>query len=92
MRAYGTTTRFRALVSEPEPGRVLVEENVEPAPGKTAFTVEKSASGLGTTVTFRTEMTSRDGLFGALERFLSTRLLQKLYAEELTLLAARAKG
>lgn len=92
VRAYGTTTRFRALVSEPEPGRVLVEENVEPAPGKTAFTVEKSASGLGTTVTFRTEMTSRDGLFGALERFLSTRLLQKLYAEELALLAARAKG
>jgi hypothetical protein len=37
-------------------------------------------------------MTSRDGLFGALERFLSTRLLQKLYAKELALLAARAKG
>jgi hypothetical protein len=91
VRAYGTTTRFRSLVSEPDPGRVLVEENVEPAPGKTTFTVVKSASGRGTTVTFRTEMTSRSGPFGALERFLSRRLLKKMYAEELSLLAARAE-
>jgi hypothetical protein len=90
VRAYGATTRFRSLVSEPEPGRVLVEENVEPAPGKTTFTVEKRASGRGTTVTFTTEMTSHDGLFGAVERFLSRRLLRRLYAEELALLGARA--
>lgn len=91
VRALGQTQRFRAFVTEPEPGRVLVEENVEPAPSKTTFTVVKSASGQGTTVSFRTEMTSRPGLFGALERFVSKRLMKKMYAEELTLLAACAK-
>ena len=91
VRALGQTQHFRAFVTEPEPGRVLVEENVEPAPSKTTFTVVKSASGTGTTVTFRTEMTSRPGLLGAVERFVSKRLMQKMYAEELALLALRAR-
>jgi hypothetical protein len=91
VRAYGATTHFRSIVSEPEPGRVLVEENLEPAPGKTTFTVVGNPASRRTTVTFRTEMTSRSGLAGAVERFLSTRLLRKMYAEELRLLAARAR-
>ena len=92
VRAYGTTTRFKSVISEPEPERVLVEENIEPAPARTTFTVVKNASSPGTTVTFTTEMTSRGGLVGALERFLSRRLLRRLYAEELALLAARAEA
>jgi Polyketide cyclase / dehydrase and lipid transport len=88
-RAYGQTQRFRAIVTEPEPGRVLVEENVEPTPSKTTFIVERAGSG--SDVTFVTDMTtSKDGLLGSLERYLSTRLLRKAYAEELSLLAARA--
>jgi hypothetical protein len=71
VRALGQTQRFRGFVTEPEPGRVLVEEYVEPAPSKTTFLVEKSPSGSGTRVTFTTEMTSRKGLAGALERFVS---------------------
>jgi hypothetical protein len=77
VRALGQTQRFRALVTEPEPGRVLVEE--------------KNPSGTGTRVTFTTEMTSRKGLAGVLERFISTRLMKKMYAEELALLALRAR-
>jgi hypothetical protein len=91
VRALGQTQRFRGFVTEPEPGRVLVEEYVEPAASKTTFLVEKSPSGTGTRVTFTTEMTSRKGLAGALERFVSTRFMKKLYAEELALLAARAR-
>lgn len=91
VHALGQTQRFRGSVSEPEPGRVLVEEYVEPAASKTTFLVEKSPSGSGTRVTFTTEMTSRDGLVGSLERFVSTRFMKKLYAEELALLAARAR-
>jgi hypothetical protein len=90
VRALGQTQRFRAFVTEPEPGRVLVEENVEPAPSKTTFLVEERPGGRGTRVTFTTEMTSRPGPLGALERFVSTRLMKKMYAEELALLALRA--
>jgi hypothetical protein len=90
VRAFGQTQVFRAKVSEPEPGRVLVEENVEPAPSKTTFTVAKGPSGKGSRVTFVTEMTSGDGLPGAIERFLSKRFLRKAYREELGLLAARS--
>ena len=91
VRALGQTQQFRGFVTEPEPGRVLVEEYSEPAPSKTTFLVEKSPSGPGTRVTFTTEMTSRKGLAGTIERFMSTRFMKKLYAEELALLAARAR-
>jgi Polyketide cyclase / dehydrase and lipid transport len=91
VRVLGQTQRFRALVSEPEPGRVLVEENVEPAPSKTTFLVEKNPSRSGSRVTFTTEMTSRPGLAGALERFISTRVMKRMYTEELALLALRAR-
>lgn len=90
VRVFGQTQHFRAVVSEPEPGRVLVEENLEPAPSKTTFTVVKSPSGKGTRVTFVTEMTARSGMLGAVERFVSTRVMRKMYAEELVLLARRA--
>lgn len=91
VHVLGQTQRFRAFVTEPEPGRVLVEENVEPAPGRTTFLVEKNPSGSGSRVTFTTEMTSREGLLGAVERFVSTRVMKKMYAEELALLALRAR-
>ncbi len=89
VHAYGTVTKCRAIVTEPEPGRVLVEKNVEPTDSITTFTVVAGANG-GTDVTFVTEAQSRDGIAGAIERWMSTRFLKKLYAEELQLLAKRA--
>jgi hypothetical protein len=90
VHAFGAVTRCRAIVTEPEPGRVLVETNVEPTESPTTFTVLPGANG-GSDVTFLTEATtSRDGLAGVIERFLSKRFLRKLYTEELRLLARRA--
>lgn len=89
VHAYGTVTKCRAVVTEPEPGRVLVERNVERTESTTTFTVQPGANG-GTDVTFVTEAQSRGGLAGAIERWMSTRFLKKLYAEELQLLAAIA--
>jgi hypothetical protein len=89
VHAFGRATRFRAIVSEPDPGRILVETNLEPTESRTTFTVLSGAHG-GTDVTFLTEARSRDGIAGAIERFLSKRFLQKLYREELELLARRA--
>jgi hypothetical protein len=89
VQAYGTVTKCRAIVTEPEPGRILVEKNVEPTESVTTFTVVAGANG-GTDVTFVTEAQSRDGIAGAVERFMSKRFLKRLYAEELQLLTMRA--
>jgi hypothetical protein len=90
IHAFGQAQKCRAVVSEPEPGRVLLEKIVEPLPpSQTTFTVVPGANG-GTDVRFFTELTSRDGLAGKIERFVSTRFLKKLYAEELALLADRS--
>jgi len=89
VHAFGTVTRCRAFVTEPQPGRVLVETNVEPTESPTTFTVVPSSDG-GCDVTFVTEATTqRSGLMGRLERFMSARFLRTLYADELKLLAAR---
>ena len=40
VRVLGQTQTFRAVVTEPEPGRVLVERNVEPNDSVTTFTVD----------------------------------------------------
>jgi hypothetical protein len=44
-------TKCRAIVTEPEPGRILVEKNVEPTESVTTFTVVAGENG-GTEVTF----------------------------------------
>jgi hypothetical protein len=80
VRAFGRTQSFRHEVLEPEPGRVLVERDCD-LDSCTTFTVEPS--GGESTVTIRTELTSRPGLAGMIERFLSTRFLVRLYREEL---------
>jgi hypothetical protein len=89
VHAYGTVTKCRAIVTEPEPGRVLVEKNVEPTESITTFTVTAGVNG-GSDVSFVTEAQSRDGIGGVIERFMSKRFLQKLYSEELELLRQRA--
>ena len=90
MRVFGRTQKFRASVSEPEPGRVLVETNVEGNPSVTTFTVNPGPSEDVADVTIHTVMESRSGWLGALERFLASRYLRPIYTRELDLLAACA--
>ena len=90
MKAFGTTQRFRASVSEPAPGRVLVETNLEGNDAVTTFTVDPGPSEGTADVVISTEAGSRSGLAGAIERLLSRRYLRSVYARELALLAERA--
>jgi hypothetical protein len=85
MRVLGRDDSFRSVVSEPEPGRVLVETNDNGT--TTTFTVEPREEGRHSYVTFRTEMT-RGGVRGALERWLLPRLMRPVYLRELAQLAA----
>jgi hypothetical protein len=81
MRAFGRTTTMRAAVTEPEPGRVLVETDPEGAV-VTTFTVDPEADGARSRVTIATDLE----VAGWLRRLLVTRFLRRVYAREIALL------
>jgi len=92
MKVVGKTQAFRAAISEPEPGRVLVETNLGDRGGVSTFVIAPREGGQGSSVTITTEgVTERDGLAGTLERILTTKYLQRIYKQELRLLAAVAR-
>lgn len=84
-RLGGVTRELRAQVTEPEPGRVLVETDLDTGVRST-FTVAPRDEGRGTHVTIATEFPPR-GLRGWLEAMFARRLLPKIYALELANLA-----
>jgi hypothetical protein len=86
MRLLGQTQRFRTLITEPQPGRVLVEtDTITGTP--TTFTVTPLSGEARTRVTIATELKNR----GAVEAFIGRLMLQKVYQAELDLLARRAE-
>lgn len=88
MRAFGKTQDFRASVTEPQPGRVLVESVTEGGGAAvTTFTVEPTAQGRHCRVTISTKLRARRGLSGLAERLLTRAFLRRVYARELRLLA-----
>lgn len=88
MRLLGRERNFRAAVTEPDPGRVITETNLDGGGAVTSFVVEPD--GRRTRVTINTELTSASGLYGLVERFLTNALLRRIYTRELELLAALA--
>ncbi len=78
-RAAGQTRRMRATISEPEPGRHLVETYEDGS--ATAFTVDPLGSDR-CRVEIRTTFTPR-GLRGMIERALMPRILGPVYRAEL---------
>ena len=90
MHVLGKTQTFRAAITEPKPGRVLVEANLPSGP-VTTFTVDPRTEGQYAQVTITTELEAREGILGLMERFLTRVTLRRIYAQELGLLAARAE-
>ena len=88
MRVFGRKRTFRAAISEPKPGRVLVETDLDSNGAVTTFVVDPDSASGGSRVTITTELAVRKGLTGKIERFLSTRLLRPIYVRELKQLAA----
>jgi hypothetical protein len=87
MKAFGQREVSRARVTEPHPGRVLVE-TVEDRGIVTTFTVEPWQAN-ESKVTLTTEYPTR-GVRGWFEALVVPRYLRKVYAAELRLLARRA--
>lgn len=90
MLAYGRTRHQLAYVSEPEPGRTLVERY--PASGAvTTFTVD-SLDGSRSRVTIATRLPVRPGTIGLIELLLMRRYLRRVYVAELELVAREARS
>jgi hypothetical protein len=83
----GTRIPHRAVVSEPEPGRVLVEteETLH-----TTFTVDPLGANRAR-VNFTTVVTPSKGVQGAIERLVMPPLLKPLYKEEIRQLGKVAR-
>ena len=88
LHLLGRTRTMRASVSEPEPGRVLAETDLETG-GVTRFVVEPVDGGDRSRVTIRTEWTPT-GVKGVFERLVAPPLLRQVYAAELRQLAEQA--
>lgn len=87
MKAFGARETSHARITEPEPGRVLVE-TVEERPLTTTFTVDEVPES-GSRVTFRTQLRT-NGLRGWLESLIVPSYLRKVYKAELAQLEQRA--
>jgi hypothetical protein len=84
----GRAQRVVADITEPVPGRVLVE-TVKGGGVVTTFRVDPS--GQGAEVTIATDLQQKAGLAGRLERWLAGRILPKIYREELLRLSTLAR-
>jgi hypothetical protein len=87
--ALGTTRTMHAEIEEPSPGRILVERDVD-GRSVTTFKVIPAREGRESDVTIMTELITRGGILGIVERMASKAFLQRVYREELARLAAYA--
>lgn len=87
MRVMGTERSYCQAVSEPEPGRVLVEKDLD-SDTTTTFTVTPLDDGQRAQVEIVTEWAAKPGLIGRIESVMTRRLLQSIYVRELEQLAA----
>jgi hypothetical protein len=92
MRLLGRTQRFRAAITEPEPGRMLMETDLDTTGAVTTFIVHPGPAAGQSQVTITTNLIVRGGVLGRIERVLSRKLLRPIYVRELELLAQRAAG
>jgi hypothetical protein len=88
----GRKQNLRAAVTEPEPGRVLVETYLDGSGAVTTFTVSPGHAPADSNVTISTLLPVRAGWLGMLERKMSTLLLRPMYLKELQNLARVATG
>jgi len=89
MKVMGKEYFTRAAITEPEPGRVLVETDLEGLI-VTTFTTDPLGAGRSRMTFSTTGRTRARGLMGALEKWFTLRFLPRVYTDELALLAAEA--
>jgi Polyketide cyclase / dehydrase and lipid transport len=86
--ARGRSRGFRFRVTEPEPGRVLVESDTASSLA-TTFTV--TPDGNGSRVRIATRWTGAGGVGGFFERLFAPRVMRRMYQDELSRLDRYAR-
>jgi hypothetical protein len=80
MKVMGVERTSHQAVSEPEPGRVLVETGID-INLQTTFTLEPVAGK--TRITIHTEFEAEPGIMGFIGKLMSPPMLRKIYRQEL---------
>lgn len=91
MKVFGIESEFHQIVSEPEPGRVLAETDLNTGLIST-FTVEPLNGGGQSRVTITTEFNPRPGFMGFMERLFNPPIMRRIFNQELQNLADYVSG
>ena len=86
MKVMGQIQSFHSEITEPTPGRVLVETDSK-AGTVTTFTVEPRENGKLSFVTIATTINVPEGIAGKIQGWLTGKVLQPIYVKELEQLA-----
>jgi len=86
LTAFGSIYPFRYLISEPKPGHVLMETDIETGQYST-FTFEPLRDGTHTRVTIASEFPRKPGFVGFMESLTIPAFTRRLYKQELENLA-----
>ncbi len=86
MKIFGRTFEYHHRISEPDPGRVLQETEVNTGQWS-KFTLDPLDDGKQTRVTITTEQPASPGLAGFLERLTAPGIQRRIFEQELALLA-----
>ncbi len=89
-RAFGVERPARAVVSEPEPGRVLVETETTSSI-VTSFTVTPINDGRQSHVQIASEWKPGRNIFDAFQQAFYPLIMRRIYPKELSLIAAFVK-
>ena len=90
MKLMGRIQSFHSMITEPEPGHILVETDMNTG-AVTTFTVDPRVNGQEAFVTITTTTDVPNGIIGKIQGWLTTQLLRPIYLKELDQLAAVAK-
>jgi polyketide cyclase/dehydrase/lipid transport protein len=86
MHVLGVTRELRGEVTEPQPGRVLVESYPEDG-SVTTFTIDPEKDGQSCHIMITTDFNVRGGPFGWIQAWATRMMLRKIYKRELAQLA-----
>jgi|SRR5687767_717655 len=87
MRLLGQTQSFHSIITEPQPGRFLVETDME-SKIPTSFHLVPIGKGDQSQLTIMTELEGKN----AVESFIAKWVLQQVYREELELITEAAEN
>ena len=90
MKLMGSVQNFHSVITEPEPGCVLVETETNRG-AVTTFRVDPREDGKKSFVTIGTETAVPDGFLGRVQGWMTKQLLQPIYVKELKQLAEFAR-